>query len=187
VDLDAGHDKIADSVGDNMTGVINTGAMCSSAVFGQDTEDTLGKLRCGRGLTEESVDILGLGYSRRGQGTKTEVEWEAKGAADGRNAANDVSAINGAAIPSIRSSVGSFNKNGVGTTVVCCNHDCFIEESMKFFNTNSFVVAFCGDVNRDAKERADGFERAFKGASVVDNDEATEADFKKNFLHEKTS
>jgi hypothetical protein len=58
---------------------------------------------------------------------------------------------------------------------------------MKFLNTNSFVDAFRSNVNRDAKERADGFERAFKGASVVDNDEATEADFKKNFLHEKTS
>jgi hypothetical protein len=186
VDLDAGHDKIADSIGDNMMGVINTGVMCSSAVFGQETEDTLGKLRCGRGLTEESVDILGLGCSRRGHGTKTKVKWEAKGAANSRNAANDVSTIDGAAIPGIRSSVGSFNKNCVCTTIVCCNHDCLIEEPMKFLNTNSFVDAFRSNVNRDAKERADGFERAFKGAAVIDNDEATETGFKKNFLHKKT-
>jgi hypothetical protein len=168
-----------------MTGVINTGATSSSAVYVQETEDTLGKLRCGRGLTEESVDSLGLGYSRRGQGAKTKVKGEAKGAADGRNAVNDVSAIDGAAILGIRSGVGGFNKNCVGTMIVCCNHDCLIEEPMKFLNTNSFVVAFGSDVNRDAEERADGFQCAFKGAAVAGNDEATETDFKKNFLHKK--
>jgi hypothetical protein len=66
--------------------------------------------------------------------------------------------------------VGGFDENSVGTTIVASNGDSFIQESMEVFNANGFVVATSGNMEIDVQQRADGFEEAFEGAAVVDDD-----------------
>jgi hypothetical protein len=80
------------------------------------------------------------------------------GAADGGNTADNVTTINGAAIPGIGSSVGGFKKDGIGATIISCNGDGLIQEAVELVSTSSFVVAFGGNVNGNAKKGADGFE-----------------------------
>jgi hypothetical protein len=66
--------------------------------------------------------------------------------------------------------VGGFDENSVGTTIVSSNGNSFVQEAMKMLNTDGFVVAASGNMEVDVQQRADGFENAFEGAAVVDND-----------------
>ncbi len=61
------------------------------------------------------MGVLSLGWGGGGNGAETKVIREAKGAADGRHAADNVSPIDGTAVPGIGRSVGGFNENGVST------------------------------------------------------------------------
>ena len=72
---------------------------------------------------------------------------------------------------------GSFDENGVSAAFVGNNGDSFIEELVEVFDTNGFVVAVGGDMNVDVQKGADGLEKAFECAAVVDGDEAAEAYF----------
>jgi hypothetical protein len=58
---------------------------------------------------------------------------------------------------------------------------------VKVFNANSLVVAASSDVDIDIQDATDFFEKTFKSAAVVDDDQAAEADFQKNVLDEETS
>ena len=128
------------------------------------------------------MDIGGLLLGRSQSWRKAEVVGEAEGPADSRNAANNVSAINGAAVPSVGSSMGGFDENSVGTAIVTSNSDSFVQEAVEVFDTNGFMIATGCDMEIDAEDGADFFEETFEGTAVVDNNEAAEANFQENVL-----
>ena len=101
---------------------------------------------------------------------------------DSGNTANDVGAINRAAIPSVSGSMGGFNENGVPATVVSSNADSFVKESVKMFDTNSFVVAASSDMDFDIEKRTNFLKEALERAAIVDRNQTAEANFQKDFL-----
>jgi len=144
-------------------------------------------LSSGSREAEEGMDVRGLLLGRSRGRRKTEVKRKTKGAADSRNTANDIGTVDRAAVPSVGSSMGGFDKNSVGTTVVGCDCNSFVQKSVKVFNTDGFVIAAGGDMDIDIEDVADFLEETFEGAAVVDDDQAAEADFQKNILDEEAS
>ena len=61
-----------------------------------------------------------------------------------------------------------FDKDGVCAAVVSGNTDSFVQESMKVFDTNRFVVAASSDMDFDVEYRTNFLEEAFESAAVVD-------------------
>jgi hypothetical protein len=106
--------------------------------------------------------------------------------ANGRNTADNVGTIDGAAVPGISRCMHSFDKDFmVGAAIVSGNGNSFVEKAMRFFHTNGFMVAFSCYMEGNAKERADCFEHAFEWAAVVNNNKTTKEDFEQDFLHFK--
>ena len=97
-----------------------------------------------------------------------------------------IGAINRAAIPGVRSSVGSFNKDSVGATIVRCNCSSFVQKPVEVFNANSLVVATSSNMDVNVQDIADRAEETFEGAAVINNNQTTETNFQKNFLDKKT-
>ena len=50
------------------------------------------------------------------------------------------------------------------------------------FDADYFVIAFGGTMESNAEEEANVLEESFECAAVVDNDDATEADFEQHIL-----
>jgi len=123
------------------------------------------------------MDISSLLHGRGGGRAQAEIEREAKRATDSRDAADNISTVDGAAVPCIGSGMGGFDENSVSSTVIGSDGDGFIEEAMEVFDTDSFVVAASGNMDIDIQNGADGLEETFEGTAVVDNDETAEADF----------
>jgi hypothetical protein len=176
VDLNTSHDKIADSKGNGGARFVGSFSVKSAAFFGEDTEYLLGELSSRPSEPKESMDVGCLIGSRSWRGSEAQIEWKAKRPANGRDAADDVGAVNGAAVPSIGSSVGSFNENGIGATVVGSDSNSFVEESVEALYANGFVITASGHVNIDTQDVADGGEKAFEIAAVIDDDQTAETD-----------
>jgi hypothetical protein len=97
-----------------------------------------------------------------------------EGLANGRDAVDDVSAVNRAAVPGKGGGVSCFDKDGIGATVIGSNGDSFIQKPMELFDADSFMVAFGDDVEGDVKEKTDSLKKTFECAAVVDNNNAAE-------------
>ena len=82
--------------------------------------------------------------------------------------------------------MGGFDKDGVGTSVITGNVDCLVEETVKVFHANSFMVAASSDMEVDVQNTTDVLEQAFESAAIVDDDQATESNFEENILDEET-
>jgi hypothetical protein len=100
--------------------------MNGTTLFGEKTKDLLGELGCRGSETEERMDVRSLLQSWSWGRTQAEVEGETKGAPNGGDAANDISPIDGAAVPNVSSSVGSLDEDSVSATVVSGHGDSFI-------------------------------------------------------------
>jgi hypothetical protein len=185
-DLDTSHDKIANSEGNGGTRCVGAFAMESAAFFSEDTEHLFGELSSGPSESKESMNIGCLIGGGSRNGSEAQIERKTKRPANGRDAANNVGAVNGAAVPSMCSSVGSFDENGGGATVIGINSNGFVEESVKAFDANGFVITTSGNVNIDAEDIADGDEKAFEIAAIIDNNETAETDLQQDFLNKET-
>jgi hypothetical protein len=183
VDLDTSHDKIANSEGDGGARSIGAFAMKSATFFGEEAKYLFGELSSRSSKAKKSMNVRSLIGSRGWSRGKAQIERKSKRSANGGDAADDIGAINGAAVPSIGGSVGSFDKNGVGATVIGSNSDGFVEESVEAFDANGFVITTSGNMNIDAENVANGDEKAFKIAAIIDNNKTTEADLQQNFLN----
>jgi hypothetical protein len=153
---------------------------------GLDLFSQLGSTRTGK--TEKGMDVGGLlhGWSRGGR--ETEIKRKMKRATGSWNAANNVGAVNSrTAIPGTGGSMSSFGKDGVGATIVGGDGNDFAKEPVKVFNANSLVVAVSSDMNINIQNRANRLEKAFESTAVIDDDQAAETNFQKDFLNEKTS
>ena len=93
---------------------------------------------------EEVVDTGDAIVIRDGgwNGGEVAVDGEAEGAADGGNTANDVGAIDGGSIPSMRCDVSGFGADfGVAASLIGGNGDCFVKEAEEAFDRDRLVVA----------------------------------------------
>jgi hypothetical protein len=187
INLNFRHDKVANSISNRGAGFIGAFAMSSTAFFSQQAKNLFSKLGSWPGEAEKSMDIDSLIRSRGRSGGKTQVKWKAKWPANSRDTANDIGAINGAAVPSISSSVSGFNENSVGATVVSSNGDSFVQKSMKVFDANGLVIATGGSMDINIQNIANGTKKAFESAAIVDNNQTTEANFKEDLLDKKAS
>ena len=149
--------------------------MNGTTLFGEKTKDLLGELGCRGSETEERMDVGSLLQSWSRGRTQAEVERETKRAPNGRDAANDVSPIDGATVPSVSGSVGGFHKNGIGATIVGSNGNGLVEEAVEMLDAIGLMIAASGDM----RDLADFFEQAFEGAAVIDDDQTTKTDFKR--------
>jgi hypothetical protein len=161
--------------------------MGSTAILDKEMEDLFGKQGGRASKAEEGVNVGSLVGSRRGDGTKADVKKETEGPSNSRDAADDVCAIDRAAVPGIGGGVSCFDKDGIGAMVIGGNGNSFIQKLMGVFNTDSFVVAFGSNVEGDVKEKADGFEKTFESAAVVNNDNAAETNFEEDILDKEAS
>jgi hypothetical protein len=100
--------------------------MNGTAFFREQTENLFSELGGGARKAEEGVDVRGLLFSRGWPGGETKVKREAKRAADGRNAADNIGAINWAAIPGVSGCMGSLDEDSVGAAIIGGNSDGFI-------------------------------------------------------------
>jgi hypothetical protein len=169
--------------------------MSGTALFGEKTKDLLGELGCRGSETEERMGVGSLLQSWSRGRTQAEAEGETKRAPNGGDAANDISPVDGAAVPSASSSVGSLDEDSVSPTVVSgnsdsfiqeTNSDSFIQETMKVLNTDGFVVATGSNMDAGIQNRTDGLEQTIEGTAVVDDNETTETDSQEDFLDEET-
>ena len=144
--------------------------MHGTALFSEQAKDLFSKLGGGTGETEEGMDVSGLLLGRSRGWRETEIKREPERAADGWDTANDISAINGAAVPGVCSCVGGFDEDSVGTTVVASDGDSFVQEAVKVFDADSFVITASSDVKIDVQNAADVLEQTFEGAAIVDDD-----------------
>jgi hypothetical protein len=117
VDLDAGHDEVADSVGNWSTRLVDAFAMGGAAFFSEEAEDLFGKAGGRGGEAKEGVDVGGLIGSWGRGSLEAQIKGEAEGAADGGDAADNIGAIDGAAIPGVSSGVTGFDKDSVSSTL----------------------------------------------------------------------
>ena len=128
------------------------------------------------------MDIGSLLQSRGRGRTKAEVKRKPKRTADSRDATDNIGPVDGAAVPSVSSSMGSFDEDSVSATIVGCDGDSFIQKAMKVLDTNSFVVATSGNMDGDVQNGTDGLEEALEGTAVVHDDKTAKTNFQKDFL-----
>ena len=120
-------------------------------------------------------------------GAQTQVERKSERSTDSRDTVDNIGTINGAAIPSVSSSVRGFDKNRVGATIIGSDSNSFIEESVEVFNSDSCVVAASSDMKVNGKSGADSLEESFKSAAVLNNNQTAESDLQEDFLDKETS
>ena len=104
------------------------------------------------------MNVSGLLHSRGRSRAQAEIKREAKRPTNDGDTTNNISAVNRAAVPGVGSSMGSFDEDGVGATIVTGNGDSFVQEAVEVFDTNSFVVAASSDVEIDVQNAADVLE-----------------------------
>jgi hypothetical protein len=182
VNLDTSHNEITNSKGNRGARGVGTLTVDSTTLFSQETKDLLGELCSRASEAEEGMDVGGLLLSGSRGWRKTEIKGETKRATDSRNTANNIGAVNRAAVPGVGSSVGSFDEDCVGTTIVAGNSNSFVEEAVEVLDADSLVIATSSNMEIDIEDRADFFEETFEGATVVDDNQTAEADFQKNIL-----
>ena len=89
--------------------------------------------------------------------------------ANGRDSADNNNTTNGAVVPSVSSSVRSFNKNGSSAVIIGSDSNSFIEELGEVFNSDGFLIAWSSDVEVNGKSSANSLEESFKSAAIIHN------------------
>ena len=99
-----------------------------------------------------------MGLRLRSKGTwKGQVERKSERSTDSRDAADNISAINGAAVPSVSgSSVRSLNKDGVSATIIRTT-------------SSDTVTALLRNMEVNGKNSATSLEESFTGAAVIND------------------
>jgi hypothetical protein len=120
-------------------------------------------------------------------GAQTQVERKSERSTDSRDTADNISTINGAAVPSVSSSVRGFDKNRVSAAIVSSDNNSLIEEWVEVFNSDSFVIAASSDMKVNGKSSVNSLEESFKSAAVINDNQTAESDLQKDFLDKETS
>jgi hypothetical protein len=165
---------------------IDAVTMSLTAIFDDESNDLTREIHMAAGLfdvVEDRWTGIKKGCRSSGAGSiDSEIERKLEFAAHSGDATNDVSAINGTAIPGVSRNHRSFDPNQRGTTVRAGDSDGLVQVSEEAFDADGFVIAAGSGMEADAEEFARRSEDAAKSATSVDNDEATHADFQQNLL-----
>jgi hypothetical protein len=145
LDLDACHDHVTDFEQLLRARRVDAFAVVGATFFDKQSEDRSREDRLGLGKAEKAVEVGKGGVNGRG-GSRVEVDIEGKfeGTADGCNTADDVRAIDAAAVPGVGGTMGGFHEDGVRFSVVGVDGDCLGQEPEEPFDRNSLVVAAAG-------------------------------------------
>jgi hypothetical protein len=164
----------------------------SLATVGNNKGDNLtGKIDVGQGLSDVGKDgSAGIRKQARGssgRGIKGKVKEKLEFAPHGRNAVDVVSAVDGAAIPSITGNHGGFNPNKGRAAIGASDGDGFVEVAKEVFNADRFVITTGSSMEPDSKEGAGIGKDTAEGTIGIDNDEATHTDFEQDLLEKVPS
>ena len=169
-DLDTGCDRIAEGEGDNRARYICVFTVDSTTFFSEKAEYSFSELGGRRREMKEGMDIRSLVRGGGRGRAQAKVKREVERSSNNGNTANNISTVNGAAVPSVSSSVRSFNKNGVSAAIIGSNSNSSIAESVEVFNSDSFVIASSSDVEQvNEKSSTNSLEESFKSAAMVDD------------------
>ena len=173
--------KFSNSTGGSIAGDLDTG--CDKIVNSEGDNRARCELGGRRREMKEGMNVGSLvGSGGRGR-AQAKVKREAEGSSNSGNTANNISTINGAAVPSVSSGVLSFNKNGISAAIIGSkNSNSLIEESVEVFDSDSFVIAASSDLEVNGKSGTNSLKESFKSASVVNDNYTTESDLQKDFL-----
>ena len=115
LDLHASEDKIASSEAKSRAPGIDAITVSMAAIFDDEDDDFAGEvdvLACMLDVLEDRSAWIGQGASRDGAiGVESEVEWEFEFSSHGWDAADDVRAVDRAAVPSMGSNHRGFDPN----------------------------------------------------------------------------
>jgi hypothetical protein len=191
LDLDANEDKvIGREAGTRATGV-DAVTVRLATVFDDESDNLTSEIDVLTGV----FDVFQNGGAWIGErswrswasSVESKVERKLEFATHGGDATDDVSAINGAAIPCVGGDHGGFDPDKVGAAVGAGDGDGFVKVAEEPFDTDSFVVATRGGMETNTKELTSGDEHATKGTTSIDNNETTHANFQQDFLEQKAS
>jgi hypothetical protein len=109
---------------------------------GDDLAGEIDMLGCVLDVVKDGRAWVGGRCDRvRAVGVQSEVEREFEFTAHSRNAADDVGAIDGTAVPSVGGNHGSLDPNEVSAAIGAGNSDSFVEVAEKALDANGFVIA----------------------------------------------
>jgi hypothetical protein len=151
-----------------------------------ELSDLLGKINVGGHLLDVVKDrSTGIGEGCDGlaaNDTQSKIERKFKFAAHSRDTPDDVSTVNGAAIPSVSGDHGSFDPNKWCTAIRTGNSNGFVQVPKETLDTDGFVVGTGSLVQSDAEKLASVCKDAAKSAASINNNESAHADFHQYFL-----
>ena len=154
--------------------------MSLTAIFDDESNDLTGEIHMAAGVFDV-VENGGAGIKKRCRSSgassiDSEIERKLEFTAHGGDAANDIGAINGTAIPGVSRDHGSFDPNQRGATVRAGDSDGLVQIAEEAFDADSFMIAPGSGMEADAEELTGRSEDAAKSTTSVDNDETTHAD-----------
>jgi hypothetical protein len=180
LDLNANKDKVVEGKDGRWTTFIDAVTMSLTAIFDDESNDLTGEIHMAAGVFDV-VENGGAGIKKRCRSSgassiDSEIERKLEFTAHGGNAANDIGAINGTAIPGVSRDHGSFDPNQRGATVRAGDSDGLVQIAEEAFDADSFMIAPGSGMEADAEELTGRSEDAAKSTTSVDNDETTHAD-----------
>jgi hypothetical protein len=190
LDLNTNKDEVVGSEVGSRTTFVDTVAVSLTAVFDNKSNDLTGEVDMVAGL----LDIVENGCAgigdRAWRGLASSVDGKVEGKLEftthGGDAANDVSAVDRTAIPSVSGNHRGFDPDQGRTTIRAGNSDGFIKIAEEALNTDGFVIAARSSMEANTKEFASGSENAAESAASVDDDKAAHADFQQYLLEEES-
>ena len=177
--MDGGHDEVANSIEDRVAGLVNALGEIDAAFFDQKAEDGLGEGDVFADKGQVLGDGGGMVGTKFGRKAQRDIDRENERATDGGNATDDVSAMDGSAVPCIPSSMGSGDPNKRVGSIVGGNGDGLVEEPEVTFNADGFVITFGCRVESNLQDVAHGLEGGEKVAACVDNNHAAHPELEK--------
>jgi len=189
VNGNADHDNVAYGKQVLVAVGVNTGIVIGATVGCEDLQNFARECRLGLGETEVIVNMFDTSIDGRWCWCKSNVHGKLEFAAKCCNAAQDIGAIDGAAVPGVGGALSHFGEYGVAgnSAIVGSNSDGFVENAKKAFDAQGFVVAAGDRVKANSQGLAHFFEFFEEFAVGVNHNETAEADFQKHFLHKQLS
>jgi hypothetical protein len=173
LDLDANKDKvIRREAGTRATGV-DAVTVSLATVFDDEGDNLTSEINVLAGVFD-AFENGGAWIGERSRrswasSVKSKVERKLEFATHGGDATDNVSAIDGAAIPCVGGDHGGFDPDKVGAAVGAGDGDGFVKVAEEPFDTDSFVVATRGGMETDTKELTSSDEHATKGTTSIDD------------------
>jgi hypothetical protein len=188
LNLDTDEDKVADRKGGSGAAQVNAIAVSLAAVFDHKGGNLLSKVDVSGGGFDIFED-RGAGVGQRAKGGCGQIQGKVEGklefTAHSGYAADNVGAVDQAAVPGVVGDHGGFDPNKVSAAISAGDGDSLVQIAEEAFNADSFVVAARDSMVADTENSTGFFKDTTEGTASVNHDEAAHANFQKYFLKEK--